>query len=460
MKHDIPILIAEDEKQARESLCALLEDEGYKVLCAADGDEAARILATATVEAALIDIRMPGKDGLTLVRELRNTPDPPAILVMTAYGTSTVAIEAMAIGAFDYLTKPLNFDELRIQLRRAIENRRRIRELEVYRIEEDTLQESEIVGKSPAMQKLYKLIGQTAPTDSTVLIRGESGTGKEVVARAIHGHSPRAAQRMVKVNCASIPETLLEAELFGHERGAFTGATQRRIGKFEFADGGTIFLDEIGELTPSTQVKLLRVLQDHCVERLGSNQTLPLDVRVLAATNRDLESAVREGRFREDLYYRLNVVPILIPPLRDRREDIFELAQFLLRRSAARLRLPTPTISEEARKVLYQNDWPGNVRELEHCLERALILSRSGVIMPEHVELASGPAPADPLDAFSLEDGLHGAVRNLERRLIERALTAAAGNRTRAAQLLKINRRLLYDKLREHGLEQKLSNEE
>jgi two-component system response regulator AtoC len=460
VKHEVPILIAEDEKQARESLCALLEDEGYKIYAAADGNEAARILGAVNLEAALIDIRMPGKDGLALLRELRDHPDPPAVLIMTAYGTSAVAIEAMAIGAFDYLTKPLNFDELRIQLQRAIENRRRVHELEVYRIEEGTHQEVEIIGSSPAMQKLYKLIGQTAPTDSTVLIRGESGTGKEVVAYAIHRHSLRSGQRLVKVNCASIPETLLEAELFGHERGAFTGATQRRIGKFEFADGGTIFLDEIGELTPSTQVKLLRVLQDHCIERLGSNQTLPLDVRVLTATNRDLETAVREGLFREDLYYRLNVMSIVIPPLRERRGDIVELAQFLLRRSAARLRLPVPTISGEAQQVLIRNDWPGNVRELEHCLERALILSRSGVILPEHVELAAPTPAADPLDAFSLADGLHEAVRNLERRLIERALAAASGNRTRAAQMLKINRRLLYDKLREYDLEQKSAEED
>jgi len=306
---------------------ALLEDEGYQVLCAADGDEAARILSTKAPEAALIDIRMPGRDGLALLRELRNHPNPPAVLIMTAYGTSAVAIEAMALGAFDYLTKPLNFDELRIQLQRAIENRRRIRELESYRVEEEaTLHESEIVGSSPTMQKLYKLIGQTAPTDSTVLIRGESGTGKEVVARAVHRHSPRASRRMVKVDCASIPETLLERELFGHERGAFTGASQRRIGKFEFADSGTIFLDEIGDVSPSTQVKLLRVLQDHCIERLGSNTLIPLDVRVLSATSRDLEGAVREGRFREDLYYRLNVVSLLIPPLRERREDIVELS--------------------------------------------------------------------------------------------------------------------------------------
>jgi two-component system response regulator AtoC len=454
LKRDNEVLIAEDENSARESLRALLEDEGYQVLCAADGDEAARILSTKAPEAALIDIRMPGRDGLALLRELRNHPNPPAVLIMTAYGTSAVAIEAMALGAFDYLTKPLNFDELRIQLQRAIENRRRIRELESYRVEEEaTLHESEIVGSSPTMQKLYKLIGQTAPTDSTVLIRGESGTGKEVVARAVHRHSPRASRRMVKVDCASIPETLLEAELFGHERGAFTGASQRRIGKFEFADSGTIFLDEIGDVSPSTQVKLLRVLQDHCIERLGSNTLIPLDVRVLSATSRDLEGAVREGRFREDLYYRLNVVSLLIPPLRERREDIVELSQFLLRRSAGRLRLPVPTISEEARLVLIQNDWPGNVRELEHCLERALILSRSGVILPEHVKLATAPPAADPLDSFSLEEGFHAAIHRLERRLIERALAASEGNRTRAAQLLKINRRLLYDKLREHGLE-------
>jgi DNA-binding NtrC family response regulator len=372
---------------------------------------------------------------------------------MTAYGTSAAAIEAMALGAFDYLTKPLNFEELRIQLQRAIEDRRRTSELEAYKIEEDAQQESEFVGSGPAMQKLYKLIGQISVTDSTVLIRGESGTGKEVVARAIHRHSLRGTRRMVKVNCASIPETLLEAELFGHERGAFTGASQRRIGKFEYAAGGTLFLDEIGDLAPSTQVKLLRVLQDHCIERLGSNITIPLDVRILAATNCDLEQAVRDGRFREDLYYRLNVVSIQIPSLRQRREDILELSNFLLRRSAARLKMQVPAISDEAKELLRNGDWPGNVRELEHCLERALILSRSGVILTEHIALSSGLPAANPIEAFPIEEGLHSAVAKLEHQLIERALTAAGGNRTRAAEILKINRRLLYDKLREYGLE-------
>ena len=453
MRTKASVLIAEDESQARESLRALLEDEGYKVICAPDGMEASRILSHSTVEAALIDIRMPFKDGLALLRELKDYPAPPAVLIMTAYGTSAAAIEAMALGAYDYLTKPLNFDELLIQLQRAIEDRRRTSELESYRIEEDAQQESEIVGSSAAMQKLYKLIGQVSTTDSTVLIRGESGTGKEVVARAIHKHSLRASRRLVKVNCASIPETLLEAELFGHERGAFTGATQRRIGKFEYAAGGTLFLDEIGELAPATQVKLLHVLQDHCIERLGSNLTIPLDVRILAATNCDLESAAREGRFREDLYYRLNVVTIRIPPLRQRREDLLELAQFLLRRSALRLKMQIPLLSDEAKEIICNSDWPGNVRELEHCLERALILSRAGKILREHMELSASPSAGDPTDSFSLDDGLRGAVAKLERRLIERALTSSGGNRTRAAEILKINRRLLYDKLREYGLE-------
>jgi len=256
----------------------------------------------------------------------------------------------------------------------------------------------------------------------------------------------------VKVNCASIPETLLEAELFGHERGAFTGAAQRRIGKFEYADGGAIFLDEIGELAPSTQGKLLRVLQERTIERLGSNVTIPLDVRVIAATNRDLEKSLREGTFREDLYYRLNVVTITAPPLRERAEDIPELAQYLARRAAARLRLSAPALTAEAVKALVRRAWPGNVRELEHCLERALILGRGAPILPEHLE-AEAPAGGSPYDLVPLEEGFHRAVAKLERRLIERALAAAAGNRTRAAELLGINRRLLYDKLREHGLE-------
>jgi len=453
VKRKASILVAEDEAQARESLRALLEEEGYQVAAAADGEDAARILSSGRVEAALLDIRMPGRDGLSILRDLRNQEDPPAVLVMTAFGNSAVAIEAMALGAFDYLTKPLNFEELRIQLERAIENRRRIRELEAYQREESEAGEVEMIGNSPAMQGLYKMIGQVAPTESTVLICGESGTGKELVARAIHRHSRRADRRLVVVNCASIPETLLEAELFGHERGAFTGATQRRIGRFQFADGGTIFLDEIGELAPATQAKLLRVLQEHEIERLGANTSIPVDVRVLAATNRDLEEAVRQGAFRKDLYYRLKVVTLRVPPLRERREDIPVLARFLLRRCAARLGLPEANLDRETVGWLTSLDWPGNVRELEHSLERALILSHGGLITPDLFEAASPTEAGNPFDRIPVEDGFHKAVARLERSLIKRALAAAGGNRTRAAQLLKINRRLLYDKMREFGLE-------
>ena len=452
MKRKGSVLVAEDEPQARESLRRLLEEEGYTVRCAADGLEAARLLDQESVDAALIDIRMPGQDGLALLRQIRAGERPPAVLIMTAYGSSNVAIEAMTLGAFDYLTKPINFAELLIQLERALENRRRAEELESYRTEETAALEAEMVGHSAAMQRVYKLIGQVAPTDSTVLIRGESGTGKELIARAIHRHSPRSERRLVKVNCASIPETLLEAELFGHERGAFTGAAQRRIGKCEYAAGGTIFLDEIGELAPSTQGKLLRVLQEHAIERLGSNVTLPLDVRVMAATNRDLEKAVKDGTFREDLYYRLKVVTITAPPLGERRADIPDLAQCLARRVAARLKLNAPPLTPEALEALLARPWPGHVRELEHCLERAIILSRGGPILPEHLE-PEAAAGAGPFDLVPLEEGFHISVGKLERRLLERALQAAGGNRTRAAELLGINRRLLYDKLREHGLE-------
>jgi two-component system response regulator AtoC len=304
------------------------------------------------------------------------------------------------------------------------------------------------------MQQVYKLIGQVAPTESTVLIRGESGTGKELVAKALHVHSSRRDRPMVTVSCAAIPETLLEAELFGHEKGAFTGATGRRRGRFELADRGTIFLDEIGELSAATQVKLLRVLQDRVIERLGSEQSIKLDVRILAATHRDLAEAVKDGTLREDLYYRLNVVTIVIPPLRERREDIPELAEHLVRRLARDRRLPRGGLSPEAVELLQAREWPGNVRELEHTLERALILSRGGRISPEHLALPSEAGVAsDPFGGVPLEKGMHEAVAELERRLIERALAAAGDNRTRAAQILKISRRLLYDKLQEFGIQ-------
>lgn len=453
MKPIASVLIAEDETTAREALRHLLEDEGYRVVAASRGDEALKILADGGVEAAILDVKMPGRDGLSVLRELQSQQNAPAVLVMTAYGTSTVAIEAMMLGAFDYLTKPINFDELLILLRRAIDARRRNQDLETLRNEGADSTGNELIGNSPAMHAMYKLIGQVAPTDCTVLIRGESGTGKELIAHAIHQHSLRKSRPLVKVNCAAIPDTMLEAELFGHEKGAFTGAVGRRLGKFEYANGGTIFLDEIGELSPGTQAKLLRVLQEHSIERLGSNATIALDIRVLAATNQNLEAAMQKNAFREDLYFRLKVVEIAAPPLRERRSDIPQLSEHLTLRAARRLRMPLAGLSDEALVWLTRQEWPGNVRELEHALERAMVLSRGARILPEHLALPGAPATGDDFDQVPLNIGLHEAVRRLERRLLERALAASGGNRTGAADLLQINRRLLYDRLREFGME-------
>jgi DNA-binding NtrC family response regulator len=446
------VLIVEDDARARASLRALLEDEGYAVIEAADGLEASELLGRGNLDAALLDIRMPGKDGLAVLRDHAAANDAPAFLVMTAFGNSTVAIEAMKLGAYDYLTKPLHFDEVLLQLQRAIRGRREARELEEYRGATAGDDELAIIGDSPAMRDVYKMIGQVAASDSTVLVRGESGTGKELVARAIHKHSRRREGPFVAVNCGAIPENLLESELFGHEKGAFTGAATRRRGKFEIASGGTVFLDEIAELSPATQVKLLRVLQEHTIERLGSEAPFRLDIRVIAATHRKLEELVASGEFREDVYYRLNVITLVLPPLRERPADIPQLAEFMVRRLASRRGLPWAPLTPAAVDYLRSQPWPGNVRELEHTLERALILSRGMPVLREHVEVPR-PRTQGWCDAAPIEDGFHANVSQLERNLIERALTQAGGNRSKAAELLKINRRLLYDKMREFRLE-------
>jgi DNA-binding NtrC family response regulator len=449
----VHILIAEDDDRARQALTDLLQDEGYGVTAVADGEAARKLLETPDSEpivfdALLLDIRMPKLDGLSLLRLLRDREEAPAVLVMTAYGASSIAIEAMKLGAYDYLPKPLRFDELLLQIERALESRRRARLLESYRLDE-TDSEARLTGSSPAMQEVYKLIGRVAPTESTVLIRGESGTGKELVAREIHHHSKRSGGRFIAINCGAIPAGLIESELFGHEKGAFTGAAQKRIGRFEAAQGGTLFLDEVGDLAPETQVRLLRALQERTIERLGSQQSVRLDVRVIAATHVDLEAAVEEGGFRKDLYYRLNVVSLRLPALRDRVEDIPDLAEALLRKISQRLEMPVAFPTDEALTVLRSRAWPGNVRELEHSLERAAILSRGGPIAPEHLAEQESNFPADPFRAVPLDSGFHAIVRTLESSLITRALDEANGNRTDAAARLGISRRLLYDKLKQ-----------
>jgi two-component system, NtrC family, response regulator AtoC len=445
------ILIAEDERTARISLAGLLETEGFRVLTAENGTEALSLLLTEELEAAILDIRMPGMDGLTVLRRAREGGSDSALILMTAQGDSSTAIDAMKLGAFDYVSKPLDFKLLLAQVERAIEQRRLARELKAAPSAGPVAAISKtMVGHSPAMQHVYKLIGQVATSDATVLVRGESGTGKELVVNAIHHNSARAQGPLIKVNCASIPETLLESELFGHEKGAFTNALFRRIGRFEEANKGTLFLDEIGEMAPALQSKLLRALQERIIERLGSNTPIPVDIRLVTATSRDLERAVNEGSFREDLYYRLNVVAIPLPPLRERLQDIPALVQHFLNRSGSRVSITAPALA-----LLCDYHWPGNVRELENVVERTLVLARSGVITEDEIQLRTLTEPADMKwsDVAPLEEGLKANVAVLEKALIERALRQAQGNKTRAAEILGVHRRLLYEKIREYGLE-------
>jgi len=449
------ILIAEDERTARVSLASLLEAEGFRVLAAEDGAQALSLLLSEEPEAALLDIRMPGMDGLTVLRRAREGGSDSALIVMTAHGDSGTVIAAMKLGAFDYVSKPLDFKFVLKQVERAIEQRKLARELKASRTssEEDPVTTAIsghcMVGHSPAMQHVYKLIGQVAMSDATVLVRGESGTGKELVVNAIHHNSVRAKGPLVKVNCASIPEALLESELFGHEKGAFTNALYRRIGRFEDANGGTLFLDEIGELAPALQSKLLRAIQERTIERLGSNTPIPVDIRLITATARDLERAVNEGSFREDLYYRLNVVTIPLPPLRERRQDIPVLVQHFLGRSPSAVSMAAPALA-----LLCDHHWPGNVRELENVVARALVLARSGVITEDEIQLQTRPdSQTKWTDLVPLEDGLKANTETLEKALVERALRQAGGNKTRAAEILAVHRRLLYEKLREYGLD-------
>jgi two-component system, NtrC family, response regulator AtoC len=448
--HREKILVAEDDRTARVSLAELLGTEGFEVLLAETGTQAEAILTESKPDLALLDIRMPGLDGLSVLRRARERGSDTALIIMTAHGDSSTAIEAMKAGAFDYVLKPIDFQLLLQQIERALEHRRLLREQkDAARGLKATSGAAAIVGQSPAMQQIYKLIGQVAASDATVLVRGESGTGKELVVNAIHFNSARAKGALVKVNCASIPDTLLESELFGHEKGAFTNAISRRIGRFEEATGGTLFLDEIGELTPVLQSKLLRAVQERTIERLGSNAPIPVDIRLITATSRNLEEAIQEGEFREDLYYRLNVVTMSLPPLRERRQDIPALVEHFLHRGGR-----AASITTQALTKLSQYQWPGNIRELENTIERAIVLAREGVVTEKEIELR--PAQTNSEGGWAaqapVESGWEANFAELEKSLVERALLQAQGNKSKAADLLGIHRRLLYEKMRRHGL--------
>jgi two-component system, NtrC family, response regulator AtoC len=453
------ILIVDDDRTIRRNLAKLVEAEGYRSSEAVDGDEALARIRSEKPAAVLLDLKMPGRDGLSVLGELG--PDVLAelpVIVVTAFGGSSPAIEAMRRGAYDYLTKPFDLDEVTLTLKRALRQRALAAEVRQLRAsvpspEESTESEPELVGKSPAIREVYKAIGRAAATEEPVLIMGESGTGKELVASALHRHSKRGTGPFVRVNCGALPEGLIESELFGHERGAFTGADRMRPGRFERASGGSIFLDEVGELPASAQAKLLRVLQQREFERVGGTETLKADARVVSATHRDLLKEIAAGRFREDLYYRLNVVRIVIPPLRERPEDIDPLAEQVLRRLERKYGWASLSLSPEALAMIHTNPWPGNVRQLENALARAAIAARGRAILPEHIEVQEAAHPSLPAPGDAVEElPLRALLAEVERRAIARALAACSGNRTRTAERLGISRRQLFDKIREYDL--------
>jgi len=449
------VLVVDDEPGVQESLRMLLKEQ-CEVVTAGNADAALAAIDEAPPDLVLLDLVMPGRNGLDLLSDLgERTPGVPVVM-LTATKTVSTAVEAMKRGAVDYVTKPFEVDALRIKVRRLLEQRELEREFE--RLRDEVSGRSRLgamIGRSAPMQKLFRAIERVAPSRASVLIRGESGTGKELVARAIHEGGPRRAGPFVAVNCAAIPETLLESELFGHERGAFTDAREQHIGRFEAASGGTLFLDEVGEIAPPVQAKLLRVLQERAIERLGGSGPIPVDVRIVAATNRDLEANIEAGSFRTDLYYRINVVSLEVPPLRARREDIPLLVEHVLERVARENGVPPRRMSPEAWEVLQGYSWPGNVRELENALERAATLSDAEVLeprdLPEAVVEASRVATLQN-EVRSGQLGFDEAVGRFESELLREALEATDWNQTRAATRLGITRRQLKLKMDRYGL--------
>lgn len=450
------LLIVDDERATREGLRSALEEE-FDIYTAANASEAAKILKSEPIQLLLTDLRLGGDSGMQVLDTALALPDPPLALMMTAYGSVDTAVEAMRHGAWHFVTKPLNLDEVEMLLKRALRSRNL--EAENKQLTQQVAKSHKLdrlIGKSLEIQKVSELIQQVSPTRATVLIEGESGTGKEVVAHLIHHLSGRPASKMVTVHCAALSPQLLESELFGHEKGAFTGAAQRRIGRFEQADGGTIFLDEIGEIDAATQIKLLRILSERSLERVGSNTPVKVDVRVIAATNRNLREMVDAGTFREDLYFRLNVVKVEMPPLRRRREDIILLANSFLAEFAKENQRPLKPLTDEALKLLLAYPWPGNVRELRTAIEHGVVMSNDPQIDTRHLPgfLLDPAAPAKPAASSknSLDDPAELNLHVLETNAIRAALAASAGNRTHAAELLGLSRRTLQRKLKELGI--------
>jgi len=450
------VLVVDDEPGMRSLLDKVLSKEGCFVTALERGEDAIAAMDGEDFDLAVLDIEMPGMNGIELLKRIKDKDPNLNVVMITAYGSLQSAVEAMRLGAYDYLTKPFQMEEIKLVVEKALERERLISENRALHEElEENYRFTGIVGRSPKMEEVYELVRRVAATNASVLIQGESGTGKELIARSIHYNSRRKGRPLVILNCAALAEGVLESELFGHEKGAFTGAIKRKAGRFELAHMGTLFLDEIGDIPVPTQIKLLRVLQEHEFERVGGEKTIKVDVRIIAATNKDLLSAVKAGRFREDLYYRLNVVTVSLPPLRERREDIPELAFSFLGRFAKETGKHIDKIEPRALEMLVRYDWPGNVRELENIIERAVVLEKGGSVTPASLPLTlrgEGEGTGPCLTIPEGQDGLTGILEDLERQLIIKALDDNGGSQTAAAHALGLKRSTLRYKLEKYGL--------
>jgi len=451
------LLLVDDEPDILKGLQMAFGRTDHNLLAASSGEQAIHILNNEDVDVIVTDLKMDGIDGIGVLRHAQSLSPTPATIILTAHGTIESAVDALKEGAYNYMTKPVNVKELRAQVDKAAEHRSLVRENhELRQVIDKRFGIEGMVGDSPEMQRIYTMIRQVGPTKATVLVLGESGTGKEVLARAIHQISPRAKKDCVAVNCAALPESLLESELFGHERGAFTGAVSRRPGRFEMADGGTLFLDEIGEIPLSMQVKLLRVLEQREIQRVGGNETIKVDVRLICATNRDLEEEVAEGRFREDLYYRLKVVEATLPPLRKRRSDIGPLARHFLKEFAKENGREEPTLSKEAIEALQKYHWPGNVRELRNVMENTFVFLSTDTINPD--DLPNNIKPTLAVEATEDDSGgmrvpVGIPLEEVETMYMKQILATVDGNRTKASEILGISRRTLQRRIKELGLD-------
>ncbi len=455
------ILIVDDDKAFRFATVALLNDEGYAVTAAATGEEARRLIDSQSFDLIISDLVMEGMNGIDLLQHIKATVPDALIMMVTGFASVQTAVEAMRLGAYDYLTKPCNNDELVIKVRRALEERQKSREiLRLRNLVESTADFSSIISQNPKMEQVFKLVRQVAETDVTVLVQGETGTGKELIAKAIHLNSQRKDRPFITVQCSAIPDTLLESELFGYERGAFTGAARQRIGKFEEANGGTIFLDEIGDIPLDIQTKLLRILQDKQVSRIGSNVTTPTDVRIIAATNRDLEAMVAQGKFRDDLLYRLNVFPILLPPLRERLDDIPLLAEHFLRKHQSLARQPVTGFAPPVIHAMMNYAWKGNIREMENLIKRAMIKTEGPTITT--IELPGMPPTESPerevmeppsSTLIPYKAYIDQVLRDAEQQYLLRVLRESKGTLNQVARILDIDRKTVYRKIEEYQID-------